>query len=285
MDPLQVAVSTHVEVELISESGEVEHLACDIVPDAEADFAGGYLGAGTPLARAILGHTAGSAVPYRVGDTVIVRILSVSAALGAPPSDAAARQQAVIRKAIDRSEVLNDMAFALAAGSKWGDYNPKDIAPEPRPNSATMPLWAPRVPQYLIRRLYETDAQGIYDQDLIDQVGIALYMRCESFIIAVEAAKGRVRCPDCRQVVLHHAAPDETLHCARCGWKMAWQAYSRSMQHKQLSGAEPVIALFQAFVSDFPTADSPREKMLLIDRLIHGFHRRASRAILPALQV
>ena len=33
-----------------------------------------------------------------------------------------------------------------------------------------------------IRRLYETDARGIYDEDLINEVGHGLLARCESFI-------------------------------------------------------------------------------------------------------
>ena len=34
-----------------------------------------------------------------------------------------------------------------------------------------LPRWAPRVPQDKVRRLYETDARGIYDDELIDDVG------------------------------------------------------------------------------------------------------------------
>ena len=37
--------------------------------------------------------------------------------------------------------------------------------------SATIPTWAPRVPQGTIRQLYELDAQGIYDEYLLAEVG------------------------------------------------------------------------------------------------------------------
>ena len=43
-------------------------------------------------------------------------------------------------------------------------------------------------------------------------------------------------------------------------------------QNKQLSGDWQVIVLFQEFIEGFPSATSAREKMLRIDRLIHGFH-------------
>ena len=37
--------------------------------------------------------------------------------------------------------------------------------------------WAERVPQNLIRRLYENDAKNIQDNELIDEVGYGLYVR------------------------------------------------------------------------------------------------------------
>ena len=135
-----------------------------------------------------------------------------------------------------------------------------------------LPEWAPRVKQSLIRRLNETDARGIYDDELLDEVGWRLRARCESFIEAVDAARGRVHCPVCGEIVRHHAGVDEVLHCSGCGWEMAWRTYFRTFQHKQLSGAEPVLALFAEFVAQFPQARTPQKKMLHIDRLIHGFH-------------
>jgi ribosomal protein S27AE len=136
---------------------------------------------------------------------------------------------------------------------------------------AEIPQWAPRVPQDKIRRLYETDARGIYDSDLLDEVGYALLSRCQSFIEANEAREGRVRCPRCAATVSHAAHPDTVLHCA-CGWTLPWPVYFGSIQHVQLSGAEPVLEQFRAFVRAFPAARTPRQKMLTIDRLIHGFH-------------
>ena len=123
-----------------------------------------------------------------------------------------------------------------------------------------LPEWAPRVRQSLIRRLYETDTLGIYDDELLDEVGWALLARCETFITAVEAFHGRAKCPACGQIVLHNSGKDEVLHCAACGWEVAWQVYFKTFQHKQLSGAEPVLALFQEFLAQFPaSAGIPRK--------------------------
>ena len=130
-----------------------------------------------------------------------------------------------------------------------------------------LPVWAPRVPQRKIYQLYETDAQGIYDLDLIQEVGYGLLARCESFITANRAREGELPCPECGQTVRR----EETLRCP-CGWTLPWADYFKTIQHKQLSGAEPVLEQFQTFVDAFPSARTPQAKMRLIDRLIHGFH-------------
>ena len=138
-------------------------------------------------------------------------------------------------------------------------------------DSHVLPTWAPRVPKVKIRRLYETDARGIYDDELIDEVGYSLLARCQAFLDAEEARAGRIKCPVCGEVVLHGHDRDELMRCA-CGWQLTWGAYFATIQHKQLSGAEPVRRLFRGFVARFPRAASPRDKMLLIDHLLHGFH-------------
>jgi len=133
--------------------------------------------------------------------------------------------------------------------------------------SNRLPTWAPRVSRLKIRQLYETDAQGIYDLDLIHEVGYSLLARCESFITANRAREGELPCPECGQTVRR----EEVLRCP-CGWTLPWADYFKTIQHKQLSGADPVLQPFQDFVDAFPSARTPQAKMLLIDRLIHGFH-------------
>lgn len=135
-----------------------------------------------------------------------------------------------------------------------------------------LPQWAPRVRQAKIRQLYELDAQGIYDDELINEVGFALWARCQSFLVANAAVGGSAECPVCQAVVEHEGDKAELLHCDQCGWELSWEKYFRTIQHKQLSGAEPVLKLFQEFVERFPKASTQREKMFQIDRLLHGFH-------------
>ena len=57
--------------------------------------------------------------------------------------------------------------------------------------------WAPRVRLHKVRALYLSNARGIYDDELIDDVGIALLLRCESILEFTEALEGRVKCKRC----------------------------------------------------------------------------------------
>jgi ribosomal protein L37AE/L43A len=135
-----------------------------------------------------------------------------------------------------------------------------------------LPEWAPRVAQAKIRRLYELDALGIHDGELLDEVGYALLARCQSFIAANQATAGQAACPVCDERITHNRVKEEVLRCPACGWELTWGAYFATIQHRQLSGVGPVLELFGEFVARFPAAATPAEKMLAIDTLIHGFH-------------
>jgi len=124
---IQAAVGTHVEIELLTGSGDSEPMAVDVVPDSDADFASGFLGVGTPLAQAIVGQCAGSRVPYLKADIVEVRILAVTPSLDSPSGDAASSRQAVIDEAVSRSNLADTLRLALAVDVKWGDYDPEAL--------------------------------------------------------------------------------------------------------------------------------------------------------------
>jgi hypothetical protein len=57
--------------------------------------------------------------------------------------------------------------------------------------------WAHRVPKDAIRRIYESEAAGVLDEALLDDVGTRFAMRCESILAVAEAKRGIVRCPRC----------------------------------------------------------------------------------------
>jgi hypothetical protein len=137
------------------------------------------------------------------------------------------------------------------------------------------PRWAPRVPQQQIRRLYESEARGILDAELIDDVGLTLFLRCRSMqTVSDVMLRGLVPCPLCGAVLRRpphmRDVPAEMLSCA-CGWQLPWGEYHATFRHQELIGADanPFVA---EYVRAWPAARTPRAKLLLIDRLIHCWH-------------
>jgi hypothetical protein len=82
----------------------------------------------------MMGQQAGQAVPYQHGDLVEIRILDIEPFAVSEAPDAASARQAVIQKAIDKSDLQDTLRLALAVSVKWGDYDPDGIAPEDTPS-------------------------------------------------------------------------------------------------------------------------------------------------------
>jgi hypothetical protein len=126
--------------------------------------------------------------------------------------------------------------------------------------------WAPKVRPHKIRQLYENDAQGILDEDLIDDVGYALYARCEAIWMVTER-----RCLQCKERCHKGEGKDATLTCPNCGWSIRWKTFKRSYKGKRIHGGRAYGA-FLTYMEEFRRAQDPRQKMLAIDRVIHALH-------------
>lgn len=137
-----------------------------------------------------------------------------------------------------------------------------------------------------IRRIYQNDARRIIDEELLDDVGTTLYCRCESILDASDAALGKVHCPSCATIIIRGSTnPRQRIRCD-CGWTIRWIDYQKTYQHKDLWGGGFVAAM-REFMARWESRPTAREKMLLIDRLIHLWHwqfsdeRGASRPAAP----
>jgi hypothetical protein len=132
--------------------------------------------------------------------------------------------------------------------------------------------WAPRVQPHKLRRLYELDAQGILDQDMIDEVGYSLYSRCRSIMHVSDAMNGKVHCPRCDTIIQHSTSdPVDVLRCPTCGWEAQWGDYYNTYRTQEL-GAGGAADIFHDFMTQWERVERPRDKMLLIDQLIHRWH-------------
>lgn len=132
--------------------------------------------------------------------------------------------------------------------------------------------WSPRVSQQKIRLLYEKDAKGIIDDELIDDIALSFFMRCQDIITVTDASQGKVKCIKCESIILHNWNKDEVLRCNKCSWETTWGTYLKSYQKKQLHGGG-ALKVFKNFLANLPKAKTSEEKMILIDRLIHEAHQ------------
>jgi hypothetical protein len=112
-----------VEIELLSHSGERERLEFDLVPDGQADYQAGFLGASTPLAQAILGERIGVAIPYFTDELMAIEIHAIRESTRAPNKDAASQREAALQDAKDQIEFTNAVLFAASVDTKWGEYD------------------------------------------------------------------------------------------------------------------------------------------------------------------
>jgi len=133
------------------------------------------------------------------------------------------------------------------------------------------PNWAKKIPPQKIKKLYELDAKGIYDEELVDDVGISLYARVDSMLMVTSSNLGQAVCIECRAVIPHSYQRDFILECPKCGWSISYGEYNDSYKGQTLNGVGALPEL-EKFSKEYPLAKTYAEKMRLIDFLIHSFH-------------
>jgi hypothetical protein len=132
--------------------------------------------------------------------------------------------------------------------------------------------WAPKVAQAPVARLYERDAAGLHDEELLDEVGYALWARASD--VALIARSG-VRCPDdgtefrLGEDKGHRLPAGTSASCPRCGWQATVEAWRDSFRKQDLNGMAPFV---DVYVAKWPQARTYRERMMLVDRLLHEVH-------------
>jgi hypothetical protein len=125
------------------------------------------------------------------------------------------------------------------------------------------------LPSGKLIRLYEANAAGLLDDELVDDVGWRLWERLSD---VVRVTAGRVRCPSCGtdfQVRTPERGQDEVVPCPGCDWSVTPRSWHKSWEHRDLNGLCPE---FQRYVDTWPTTETVRDRMLLIDAVVHALH-------------
>jgi predicted RNA-binding Zn-ribbon protein involved in translation (DUF1610 family) len=132
--------------------------------------------------------------------------------------------------------------------------------------------WAPKVRMEQISRLYRAEAKGLHTDADVDAVGIPILLRCESIL---RVSNRRVACPQCGEdFQLRPTWRDKQTEftCPTCAWKVGWDEYKTSWRHRDLIGGG-ALAAFERFADQYPRARTRDGKMILVDQLLHDFHR------------
>ena len=137
--------------------------------------------------------------------------------------------------------------------------------------------WARKVSRRDIRRLYDSEAEDCLDEALLDEVMYTIHIRVKDmFEVRLAQQTGRVTCRSCGEAVsqplrMGSINRREPLVCPNCGWQTTCGEYLASYTGKDLLPGSRED-LFVEFQQRFKSACTPREKMLLLDWLIHAFH-------------
>jgi len=128
--------------------------------------------------------------------------------------------------------------------------------------------WASPLPPRLLKRLYDSDAQGFQDLELCDKVGIYLYVRCRTFVLVFQH---KVECPDCYTVFNVSARNKSMCPGDGCNWYTTHSTYVQSVRNYNAHPGRAVDA-YLTFYQKYPGATTYKEKIVLIDQLVHSFH-------------
>ena len=138
--------------------------------------------------------------------------------------------------------------------------------------------FAPKIPMSWLEQLYRRDALRVRDDELMDKVGARLYARCRDILLVSDS---RLDCPECgaeMQVLWIGHRGDERSACPSCGLSITAGEFHRSFEHQDLLGMN-ALPSFLAFAVAYPRAASYRERMLLVDRLLHAVHSGGNPAV------
>lgn len=136
--------------------------------------------------------------------------------------------------------------------------------------------WCKKVSRSDLFRLYQGEAKGLLDEDLLEDIGLTFYTRCTQAKEARELMeKGHMLCLHCgavlgvgieRQAVLGN----EPVYC-ECGYSYTYREYRRSCNAVNMPGGR-ATPKFEGFIKEWTLCKDASQKMMQIDRLIHECH-------------
>lgn len=119
-----------------------------------------------------------------------------------------------------------------------------------------------------LRQLYRKDASGMKDEELADDIGLCLYVRCKYGKEDMQLMNEyKLRCHHCNEILY---GSEDFRECS-CGYQYSYKEYRRSYRRNNMpTGAAAKV--FDEFVEKWPQQQDYDSKMRAIDTLLHEFH-------------
>lgn len=128
--------------------------------------------------------------------------------------------------------------------------------------------WISALPPIKLRKLYRSSANGVLDHELLEDVGLLFYMRCQQGTEEYALLRsGKMKCHQCGAVLPRQ----EGLMVCACGYQYTFQEYINSFNSHRMPGGN-AFHIFSEYVEKWPTARTDSQKMNLIDWMIHQCH-------------
>lgn len=129
--------------------------------------------------------------------------------------------------------------------------------------------WSSCVSRDSIKKLYRLNAKLIYDEELVDEVGFAIYARClQGRDETILNYSGKLLCHNCRKV---HVSPANGIIACSCGYTYIFHEYRKSFQKAKMPSGS-ATPFFNEFINKWERAKTYHDKMLAIDYVIHECH-------------
>jgi len=128
--------------------------------------------------------------------------------------------------------------------------------------------WAPALSPSKLRELYRSSAEGLLNQELLEDVGILFYLRCQQGIEEFTLLRSdQLKCHQCGTIL----PKQEGLMLCACGYQYTFQEYIHSFNDHRMPAGN-ALHIFTEYVEKWPKARTDSEKMNLIDWMIHQCH-------------
>jgi len=129
--------------------------------------------------------------------------------------------------------------------------------------------WEPKVPRNLLKKLYHDYMKMPGDSELLDDIGLRLYVRClqgrEERLLADQR---KLKCHNCKLILSYS---NNGLLVCDCGNGYIFREYMRSF-NKNSMPSRSATPFFNEYIEKWQKAKDHKMKMQLIDWVIHQCH-------------